>query len=89
MNVLDLDVYMDVLYIVCANYAGFVIPTVPVILFSTKKIKAQANLRWLKMGHCRLASIIYIDRASHRKLADRGGVLTYDAPTPPPTPEPS
>jgi hypothetical protein len=44
MNVLDLDVYMNVLYIVCANYAGFVIPVVLVILFSTKKIKAQSNL---------------------------------------------
>jgi hypothetical protein len=44
MNVLDLDVYMNVLYIVCANFAGFVIPVVLVILFSTKKIKAQSNL---------------------------------------------
>jgi hypothetical protein len=41
MNVSDLDVYMDVLYIVCANYAGFVIPTVLVILFSVKKIKPR------------------------------------------------
>jgi hypothetical protein len=37
MNVLDLDVYMDVLYIVCANCVGFVIPDALVILFSTKK----------------------------------------------------
>jgi hypothetical protein len=35
MNVLDLDVYMDILYIVCANYASFLIPAVQVILFST------------------------------------------------------
>jgi hypothetical protein len=33
MNVLDLDV----LYIVCANCVGFLIPVVLVILFSTKK----------------------------------------------------
>jgi hypothetical protein len=37
MNVLDLDVYMDILYIVCANSAGFLIPSVLVILFSTTK----------------------------------------------------
>jgi hypothetical protein len=44
MNMLDLDVYMDVMYIVCANYANFVIPAVLVILFSAqKKIKAQAE----------------------------------------------
>jgi hypothetical protein len=35
MNVLDLDVYMDVLYIVCANCAGSVILAMVVILFST------------------------------------------------------
>jgi hypothetical protein len=38
MNVLDLDLNMDVLYIVCAN---FVIPTVLVILFSIKNIKPR------------------------------------------------
>jgi hypothetical protein len=32
-----LDVYMDVLYIMCANYAGFLIPVVLIILFSVKK----------------------------------------------------
>jgi hypothetical protein len=37
MNVLDLDVYMDVLYIMSANCPSFVIPAVLVILFSTKK----------------------------------------------------
>jgi hypothetical protein len=37
MNVLDLDVYMDVLYIMCANCVGFVILIVLVILFSVKK----------------------------------------------------
>jgi hypothetical protein len=37
MNVSDLDVYMDVLYIVCANCAGFVILAVLVTLFSAKK----------------------------------------------------
>jgi hypothetical protein len=37
MNALDLDVYMDVLYIVCENYAGFVISNVLVVLLSTKK----------------------------------------------------
>jgi hypothetical protein len=36
MNVLDLDVYIDVLYIMCVNCAGFVIPVVLVILFSIK-----------------------------------------------------
>jgi hypothetical protein len=35
MNVLDLDMYMDVLYIVCANCVGFVILAMLVILFST------------------------------------------------------
>jgi hypothetical protein len=38
MNVLDLDLNMDVLYIVCANCAGFLIPVVLVILFSAKKL---------------------------------------------------
>jgi hypothetical protein len=33
MNVLDLDVYIDVQYIVCVNCVGFVIPAVLVILF--------------------------------------------------------
>jgi cytochrome c biogenesis protein CcdA len=69
MNVLDFDVYMDVLYIVYANYAGFVIPVVLVILFSTKKFKAQTNLRWLRIVRHRLASIINVGRASHRRLS--------------------
>jgi hypothetical protein len=38
MNVLDLDVYMDVLYIVCPKCAGFLILAVLVILFSAKKL---------------------------------------------------
>jgi hypothetical protein len=76
MNVLDLDVYMDILYIVCANCAGFVIPAVLVVLLSTKKFKAQANLRRLKMGHRRLASVIYVDWASRHRLS----WLTYDGP---------
>jgi hypothetical protein len=33
MNVLDLDVSMDVLYIVRAKCAGFVVPAMMVILF--------------------------------------------------------
>jgi hypothetical protein len=38
MNVLDLDLYINVVrYIVCANYAGFVISDVLVILFFAKK----------------------------------------------------
>jgi hypothetical protein len=44
MNVLDLDAYMDVLYIVCVNCVDFVIPVVPVILFSAF-FKAYANRR--------------------------------------------
>jgi hypothetical protein len=36
MNVLDLDVYMDVLYIMRIYCTSFVIPAVLVILFSTK-----------------------------------------------------
>jgi hypothetical protein len=67
---------MDVLYIICANCAGFVIPAVLVILLSAKKFKAQTNLRWLKMGHCRLASVIYVGWASRRRLL----WLTYDGP---------
>jgi hypothetical protein len=47
MNVLDLDVYMDVLYVMCANCIGFVIPAVLGILFSTF-FKSEANLRWLE-----------------------------------------
>jgi hypothetical protein len=34
-------VYMDVLYIICANCAGFVIPAVLVILLSAKKFKPR------------------------------------------------
>jgi ABC-type microcin C transport system permease subunit YejB len=37
MNVSDLDMYMDVLYIVCANCACFIISVMLVILFSAKK----------------------------------------------------
>jgi hypothetical protein len=44
MNVLNLNVYMDVLYIVCANCVGFLIPSMLIILFSAKKFIAQANL---------------------------------------------
>jgi hypothetical protein len=80
MNVLDLDVYMDVLYIVCTNYAGFIILIVLVILFSAKKNNAQANLRRLRMGRRKLASVIYVGRASRRRLS----WLTYGSP-----PEPS
>jgi hypothetical protein len=77
MNVLELDVYRDVLYIVCVHYAGFVIPAMLVILFSAKKNnKARANLRWRRIGHRRLASVIYVGRASHCRLS----WLTYDGP---------
>jgi hypothetical protein len=41
MNVLDLDAYMDVLYIVCRNCAGLVIPAMLTILFSAKRIKPR------------------------------------------------
>jgi hypothetical protein len=41
MNMLDLDVYMDVLYIVCANCADFIILVVMIILFSAKKLKPK------------------------------------------------
>jgi hypothetical protein len=44
MKVLDLNVYMNVLYIVCVNCARFLILAVPIILFSKKNI-GQANLR--------------------------------------------
>ncbi len=44
MNVLYLDMYMDVLYIMCANCAVFIISAVLVILFSIKKIKTRVNL---------------------------------------------
>jgi hypothetical protein len=50
---------MNVLYIVCVNYAGFLIPVVLVILFS-KKIIAQTNLRLLRMGRHRLTFVIYV-----------------------------
>jgi hypothetical protein len=45
MNVLDLDVYMNVLYMMCTNCVSFIISAVLVILFSVKKFKAQANLQ--------------------------------------------
>jgi hypothetical protein len=66
--VLNLDVYMNILYIVCVNCAGFLILTVLVILFSKKKFIAQTNLRRLRMshrrlGHRRLAGVIYVGRA--------------------------
>jgi hypothetical protein len=73
MNVLDLDVYIDVLYIVHANCVGFIILAVLVILF-LKKIKAQANLRQLRMDRRRLASLIYVGWVSRRRLSG----LTYD-----------
>jgi hypothetical protein len=60
MNVSDLDVYMDVLYIVCANCASFVIPAVLVILFSTKKNKPRLTYDGTA-------------QPSRRKLADWGG----------------
>jgi hypothetical protein len=64
MNVSDLDVYMDVLYIVCANYADFAIPTVLVILFSVKKIKPKLiYIQRLRMSHHRLASVTYVGLA--------------------------
>jgi hypothetical protein len=78
MNVLDLDVYMDVLYIVFTNYAGFIILVVLVILFSAKK-KAQANLRRLRMGRRRIAFVIYVSWVSRRRLSR----LTYDGPLEP------
>jgi hypothetical protein len=37
--VLDLDVYIDVMYIMCVNYVGFVIPVVLIILFPTIFLK--------------------------------------------------
>jgi hypothetical protein len=48
MNVLNLDVYMNVLYIVSANCKGFVILAVLVIVFSAFSFKTHANLRWLR-----------------------------------------
>jgi hypothetical protein len=39
--VLDLDVYIDVLYIMCVNYIGFVIPVVLVILFPIIFLKPE------------------------------------------------
>jgi hypothetical protein len=41
MDVLDLDVHINVLYIVCANCASFVILVVLVILFSTNFLKPR------------------------------------------------
>jgi hypothetical protein len=38
MNVLDMDVYMGVLYIMCIDCASFVIPAVLVILFSANSL---------------------------------------------------
>jgi hypothetical protein len=37
MNVMDMDMYMDVLYIGCANCASFVILAMMIIPFSAKK----------------------------------------------------
>jgi hypothetical protein len=44
-----------------------------VILFSAKKIKAQANLRRLRMDRRRLASVIYVDRVNHCRLSGLTG----------------
>jgi hypothetical protein len=41
MNVLNLDMYIDVLYIVCVNYTSFVILAMMVILFSTIFLKLR------------------------------------------------
>jgi hypothetical protein len=41
MNVLNLDVYIDVLYIVCVNCTSFVILAMMVILFSTIFLKPR------------------------------------------------
>jgi hypothetical protein len=41
MNVLDLDVYMNVMYIVCANYTYFLISVGLVILFSVFFLKPR------------------------------------------------
>jgi hypothetical protein len=38
MNVSDLNVYIDVLYIMCVNCVGFIILVILVILFSEKKL---------------------------------------------------
>jgi hypothetical protein len=46
------------------------------LLFSSKKIIAQANLRQRRMGRRRLASIIYVGQASRCTLSG----LTYDDP---------
>jgi hypothetical protein len=69
-------VYRCIVYCVCVNYADFLIAVVLVILFSAKKIIAQANLRWLRMGCRRLVSVIYVGWADHRRLSG----LTYNAP---------
>jgi hypothetical protein len=38
MNVSDLNVYIDVLYIMCVNCVDFIILVMLVILFSEKKL---------------------------------------------------
>jgi hypothetical protein len=47
MNVLNLNVYMVVQYIMCANYT-IVISVVLIILIFASCFKAQSNLRRLK-----------------------------------------
>jgi hypothetical protein len=58
MNVLDLCVHMDVLYIMWIYCASFVILAVLVIMFFAKKL-TQANLRQLGLGPHRLACVMY------------------------------
>jgi hypothetical protein len=79
MNVLNLDVHMDVLYIMCAKCADVIISAMLVILFSYNFFKAQANLRRLRMDRHRSTSIIYVGWVNHHRLS----WLTYDGPSEP------
>jgi hypothetical protein len=75
---LDLDVYMycilcvQIVQVCNSSYADYTV----FYIF----LKAQSNLRWLRMGRRRLDYVIYVGRVSRHRLLG----LTYDGP-----PEPS
>jgi hypothetical protein len=75
MNV-NLDVYMDVLYIMWNNCASFVVPALLVILFFKEKNLTYAKLRWLGLDPHRLACFIYKSQLDRRRLT----CVMYDSP---------
>jgi hypothetical protein len=59
INVLNLDLYMNVLYIVCAICVALN-SSYWLYYFLQKKIIAKGNLRRLRINYSRLVSVIYV-----------------------------